>query len=37
LPSRAVDDVLLAHISPAHSDNVNFFGAIDRAETSCRR
>ncbi len=25
---RAVDDDLLAHISPAHSENVNFFGTI---------
>ncbi|MET7935191.1 Tn3 family transposase [Streptomyces sp. NPDC005322] len=25
---RAVDDELLAHISPAHSENVNFFGTI---------
>ncbi|MFP8885274.1 Tn3 family transposase [Streptomyces mangrovi] len=26
---RAVDDKLLAHISPAHSENVNFFGTIN--------
>lgn len=26
---RLVDDELLAHISPAHSENVNFFGAIE--------
>jgi len=26
---RRVDDELLAHISPAHSENVNFFGAIE--------
>lgn len=26
---RAVDDELLAHISPAHSENVNFFGTIN--------
>lgn len=25
---RAVDDELLAHISPAHTENVNFFGII---------
>lgn len=25
---RRIDDVL-AHISPAHSENVNFFGAIE--------
>jgi TnpA family transposase len=25
---RRVDDALLAHISPAHSENVNFFGVI---------
>lgn len=25
---RAVEDELLAHISPAHSENVNFFGTI---------
>jgi hypothetical protein len=23
---RHIDDVVLAHISPAHSENVNFFG-----------
>jgi hypothetical protein len=26
---RAVDDELLAHISPAHSENVNFFSTIN--------
>ncbi|MGH3565747.1 MAG: Tn3 family transposase [Pseudonocardia sp.] len=26
---RHVDDELLAHISPVHSENVNFFGAIE--------
>ncbi|MFI0487470.1 Tn3 family transposase [Actinomadura sp. 9N215] len=26
---RIVDDQVLAHISPAHSENINFFGAID--------
>jgi len=26
---RHVDDALLAYISPAHSENVNFFGAIE--------
>ncbi|MBN9739351.1 Tn3 family transposase [Pseudonocardia sp. P1] len=26
---RRIDDELLAHISPAHSENINFFGAID--------
>ncbi len=26
---RQVDDELLAHISPVHSENVNFFGAIE--------
>jgi hypothetical protein len=25
---RCIPDELLAHISPAHSENVNFFGAI---------
>lgn len=25
----AVDDELLAHISPTHSENVNFFGTIN--------
>ncbi|MEV5378307.1 Tn3 family transposase [Streptomyces nondiastaticus] len=25
---RAVDDELLAHISPAHTEDVNFFGTI---------
>ena len=29
---RRVDDEVLAHISPAHSENINFFGSID-AET----
>ena len=24
-----VDDEVLAHISPAHSENINFFGAIE--------
>ena len=26
---RRVDDEILAHISPAHSENINFFGSID--------
>jgi TnpA family transposase len=26
---RRVDDEVLAHISPAHSENINFFGTID--------
>lgn len=26
---RRVDDDVLAHISPAHSENINFFGAIE--------
>lgn len=26
---RRIDDEVLARISPAHSENVNFFGAID--------
>ncbi len=26
---RHVDDAVLAHISPAHSENINFFGAIE--------
>lgn len=26
---RSIDDEVLAHISPAHSENVNFFGSID--------
>jgi TnpA family transposase len=26
---RRVDDEVLAHVSPAHSENINFFGAID--------
>ncbi|MET7668317.1 Tn3 family transposase [Micromonospora luteifusca] len=26
---RTIPDELLAHISPAHSENVNFFGTID--------
>ncbi|PZS08865.1 MAG: hypothetical protein DLM55_07880 [Acidimicrobiales bacterium] len=25
---RPIDDELLAHISPAHSENVNFYGTI---------
>lgn len=25
---RRIDDEVLAHISPAHSENINFFGAI---------
>ena len=25
---RAIPDELLAHISPAHSENINFFGVI---------
>jgi hypothetical protein len=25
---RRIDDEVLAHISPAHSENVNFFGSI---------
>jgi hypothetical protein len=24
-----IDDEVLAHISPAHSENINFFGSID--------
>jgi hypothetical protein len=24
-----IDDEVLAHISPAHSENINFFGAIE--------
>ena len=28
-PGRLIDDDVLAHISPAHSENINFFGAID--------
>jgi hypothetical protein len=31
---RAVDDELLAHISPAHSENVNFFGTAVLAPQS---
>jgi NTE family protein len=27
-PGRAVPDEILAHISPAHSENINFFGVI---------
>ncbi|WP_208024308.1 hypothetical protein [Amycolatopsis pithecellobii] len=27
--ARHVDDDVLAHISPAHSENVNFFGTIE--------
>ncbi|MEG8179758.1 Tn3 family transposase [Nocardia terpenica] len=26
---RRVDDEVLAHVSPAHSENINFFGAIE--------
>jgi hypothetical protein len=26
---RRIDDEVLAHISPAHSENINFFGAVD--------
>jgi hypothetical protein len=26
---RRIDDEVLAHISPAHSENIDFFGAID--------
>ncbi|KIA62492.1 hypothetical protein FG87_24740 [Nocardia vulneris] len=26
---RRIDDEVLAHISPAHRENVNFFGAIE--------
>lgn len=26
---RCIDDEVLAHISPAHSENINFFGAIE--------
>ncbi|WP_329377129.1 hypothetical protein [Streptomyces sp. NBC_01716] len=26
---RRIDDEVLAHISPAHSENINFLGAID--------
>lgn len=26
---RRIDDEVLAHISPAHSENINFFGTID--------
>jgi TnpA family transposase len=26
---RRIDDEILAHISPAHSENINFFGAIE--------
>jgi hypothetical protein len=26
---REVPDEVLAHISPGHSDNINFFGVID--------
>ncbi|CAN5376129.1 hypothetical protein BH20ACT5_BH20ACT5_02270 [soil metagenome] len=26
---RRVDNEVLAHISPAHSENINFFGSID--------
>ena len=27
-PGRRIDDEVLAHISPAHNENVNFFGSI---------
>ena len=26
---RRIDDEVLAHISPAHSESINFFGAIE--------
>ena len=26
---RRIDDEVLAHISPAHSENINFFGVIN--------
>ena len=26
---RRIDDEVLAHICPAHSENINFFGSID--------
>jgi hypothetical protein len=26
---RRIDDDVPAHISPAHSENINFFGSID--------
>lgn len=26
---RRIDEEVLAHISPAHGENVNFFGAIE--------
>lgn len=26
---RRVDEEVLAHVSPAHSENINFFGSID--------
>lgn len=26
---RRIDDEIIAHISPAHSENINFFGSID--------
>lgn len=26
---RRVDDEVLAHVSPAHSENINFLGAIE--------
>jgi TnpA family transposase len=26
---RRIDDEVLAHVSPAHSENINFFGAIE--------
>jgi hypothetical protein len=28
-PGRRIDDEVLAHIFPAHSENINFFGAIE--------
>jgi hypothetical protein len=28
-PGRCIDDEVLEHISPAHSENINFFGAIE--------
>ena len=28
-PGRRIDEDVLAHISPAHSANINFFGAIE--------
>ncbi len=26
---RLIDEEVLAHISPAHSENINFFGSIE--------